>query len=257
MTLITISGNLLSFSLSVTTAAAAMAFVVGINWGGGTFGAVIAFTFGAVVTGLQGFVIGFFRSHPIIVSIAALALMTGLSVPLTHSESLSIQTSSGYHLFQSTVLGIPMEFIVFIGATATGQLLLTYTAFGRRLYMIGNSMRAAEAAGINIWKTITAGYALSGLFTALAGILLAAHYQMADMQYGAGYDYQAIAAVLVGGTSIRGGQGSIIRTLVGVMIIAIVQSVLILQGVRADWQYLIAGIIVLAVIMLNMNANKR
>lgn len=256
MTLITISGNLLSFSLSVTTAAAAMVFVAGVNWGGGIFGAMIALIFGAVVTGLQGFVIGFFRSHPIIVSIAALALMTGLSDPLTHSESFSIETSSGYHVFQSGVLGIPIEFIIFIGVVATGQLILTYTSFGRCLYMIGNSMRAAESAGINIWKTITAGYALSGLFTALAGILLGAHYQMADMQYGAGYDYQAIAAVLVGGTSIRGGQGSIIRTLAGVMVIAIVQSVLLLQGLHTEWQYLISGIIVLAVIILNMNVNK-
>lgn len=257
MTLITISGNLLSFSLGVTTAAAAMVFVAGVNWGGGIFGAVVALAFGAVVSGLQGFIIGFFRSHPIIVSIATLALMTGLSDPLTHSESFSIDAGSGHFVLQGAWLGIPIEFVIFVGVIAVGQLILTYTAFGRCLYMIGSSMRAAESAGVNIWKMITAGYVLCGLFTALAGILLGAHYQMADMQYGAGYDYQAIAAVLVGGTSIRGGQGSIVRTLAGVMVIAIVQSVLLLQGLRPEWQYLISGVIVLAVIMLNMNINRR
>jgi ribose/xylose/arabinose/galactoside ABC-type transport system permease subunit len=123
--------------------------------------------------------------------------------------------------------------------------------------MIGSSFRAAESAGINIWKTITLSYVLTGLFTALAGILLAAHYQMADMEYGHAYDYDAIAAVLVGGTPIRGGQGSIVRTLGGVMVVATVQSILLLQGWRPEWQYLITGAIVLTVIVLHMQANRR
>ena len=113
------------------------------------------------------------------------------------------------------------------------------------------------SAGVNVWATITLGYAFTGLFTALAGVLLAAHYQMADMQYGTGYDYQAIAAVLVGGTPIAGGQGSVVRTLIGVLVVAVVQSILLLQGWRPEWQYLITGVIVLAVIILHMNLHKR
>ena len=234
MSLITISGNLLSFSLGITTAASAMTFVAALNYGGLAFGLFAALSFGAIVTGLQGFAVGFFRSHPIIVSIAALALIAGLADPLTRSEAFSIEPGAGHALLKSMPFGIPVEFFIFIGVIVVGQTLLTFTAFGRCLYMIGSSFRAAESAGINIWKTITGAYVLAGLFTALAGVMLAAHYDMADMQYGGGYDYEAIAAVLVGGTSIRGGQGSIVRTLGGVVVVAVVQSILLLQGLRGN-----------------------
>jgi ribose/xylose/arabinose/galactoside ABC-type transport system permease subunit len=257
MTLITISGNLLSFSLGITVAASAMVFVAAVNFGGTAFAIAATLAFGVLLTGLQGFVIGYFRSHPIIVSIAVLALISGLSDPITGNESFSIAPDAMPHGLTGTLFGIPMEFIIFAGVIAIGQSLLSFTGFGRSLYMIGSSMRAAESAGIDICRTITVSYALTGLFTALAGILLAAHYQMADMEYGHGYDYDAIAAVLVGGTAIRGGQGSILRTLAGVMVVAVVQSILLLQGWRPEWQYLITGTIVLAVIMLHMNAGKR
>ena len=257
MTLITISGNLLSFSLGITTAASAMVFIAALNWGGAAFGLIAALGFGVLITALQGFTIGFFRSHPIIVSIAALAFIDGLSDPLTSNEAFSIAPGHVPQFLTGTLLGIPVEFLVFAAVIAVGQGLLSYTAFGRSLYMVGNSTRAADSAGVNVWATITLGYAFTGLFTALAGVLLAAHYQMADMQYGTGYDYQAIAAVLVGGTPIAGGQGSVVRTLIGVLVVAVVQSILLLQGWRPEWQYLITGVIVLAVIILHMNLHKR
>jgi ribose/xylose/arabinose/galactoside ABC-type transport system permease subunit len=128
---------------------------------------------------------------------------------------------------------------------------------GRNLYMVGNSIRAANAAGIRSWMTITGAYVLAGLFTSLSGVMLATHYDTANMLYGVGFDYSAIAAVLVGGTAIQGGQGSVVRTLAGVMIIGIVQVVLLLQGFRQEWQDLITGIIVLAVIILNTRWGRR
>ena len=86
---------------------------------------------------------------------------------------------------------------------------------------------------------------------ALAGVLLASRYSSGDMELGAGYDYSAIAAVLVGGTSIQGGAGSVVRTLLGVLVIAIIEVVLLLRGFSQQLQYLITGVIVLAVIMLH------
>ena len=86
--------------------------------------------------------------------------------------------------------------------------------------------------------------------------MLSIRYDSASMDYGVGYDYAAVAAVLVGGTLIKGGEGSIVRTLVGVMIIAIIQAVLLLRGLRQEWQYLISGLIVLAVIMLHTRGTR-
>src|SRR5262249_60566044 len=90
----------------------------------------------------------------------------------------------------------------------------------------------------------------AGMFTAPAGMMLAIRYDAASMNYGVGYEYDAIAAVLVGGTVIKGGEGSALRTLAGAIVIGVIQVVLVLQGLRSEWQYLISGLIVLGVIAL-------
>jgi ribose/xylose/arabinose/galactoside ABC-type transport system permease subunit len=125
------------------------------------------------------------------------------------------------------------------------------------MVMVGSNLRAAIAAGIDTARTITVAYMLAGAFSAVAGILLAARYGSGDMELGLGYDYTAIAAVLVGGTAIQGGSGSVVRTLIGVTVIAIIATVLLLRGFSQQWQYLITGLIVLAVIMLHTIGERR
>jgi ribose/xylose/arabinose/galactoside ABC-type transport system permease subunit len=132
-----------------------------------------------------------------------------------------------------------------------GQALLTFSAFGRRIYLVGNSVPAARAAGLNVSITLLGVYLWAGLFAAGAGLMLAAHYGRATADFGSGFDYSAIAAVLVGGTPLSGGQGSVWRTFGGILIIGVVQVLLLLHGFRQEWQYLITGIIVLAVIVIN------
>ena len=97
---------------------------------------------------------------------------------------------------------------------------------------------------------MTGVYLWAGLFAAIPGILLTARYNSGSMEYALEYDYDAIAAVLVGGNSIIGGRGSLIRTLVGVLLIGAVQNLLLLHGFRQEWQLFIIGVVVLAVIML-------
>jgi ribose/xylose/arabinose/galactoside ABC-type transport system permease subunit len=110
---------------------------------------------------------------------------------------------------------------------------------------------------VNTWRTITGAYLWAGFFASLAGIMLAVRYDAANMDYGVAYDYDAIAAVLVGGTAIGGGHGSAVRTFAGAMVIAAVQVMLLLRGLRQEWQYLAAGLIVLAVIILQARGNGR
>jgi ribose/xylose/arabinose/galactoside ABC-type transport system permease subunit len=91
---------------------------------------------------------------------------------------------------------------------------------------------------------------MAGLFTGLSGILIAARFGSGSMEFGVGYDYSAISAVLVGGTAIGGGQGSVLRTMVGVVVIAVLQSLLLLHGFEIQYQYLLIGLIVLGAILL-------
>jgi ribose/xylose/arabinose/galactoside ABC-type transport system permease subunit len=257
MTLITISGNIMSFSLGATVGATAMVFILAVNWIGFGLGLLAGLAFGAVLTGLQGFLIGWVRANPIIVSIAALALIYGAAQAFADKGTIYADPGTFPALFKGKIAGIPIEFIVFLLSAAVAQLILSATRFGRNLFMVGSSFRAAEAVGVRTWRTITGAYLWAGLFTSLSGVMLAIRYDSANMDYGVGYDYDAIAAVLVGGTAIGGGQGSALRTLAGAMVIASVQVMLLLNGLRQEWQYLAAGLIVLAVIVLHARGSGR
>ena len=258
MTFVTISGNIMSLCFGATAAASALIFVGVLQEEIGLLPAVAAsLAFGAVVAGLQGFCIGYVRANPIIVSIAGLALILGIAQLVTGGSSLYARTGGPQEILKGRIAGIPIEFILFVATALIGHALLGFTRFGRNLYMIGNSERAAEAAGIRIWRSITGAYVVAGLAAAVPGIMLGARYGLANMEYGVGYDYDAIAAVLVGGTAIHGGEGNVLRTFLGVVAIAVVQVVVLLYGFRQEWQYLITGLIVLGVIMLHTVGGDR
>ncbi|OGA51199.1 MAG: hypothetical protein A3G25_01620 [Betaproteobacteria bacterium RIFCSPLOWO2_12_FULL_63_13] len=257
MTLITISGNIMSFSLGATAGAAAMVFIVAVNIGGIGIGLIAALAVAALVSAAQGFAVGWVRANPIIVSIAAVALIYGTAEIFTRHSSIYFKPGTGIEILRGKLGGVPLEFVVLLCVTAAGQFILYLTRFGRNLYMMGSSFRAAEAAGVKTWRTVTGAYLWAGAFTGLAGVMLAIRYDGANMDYGVGYEYDAIAAVLVGGTLMKGGHGSALRTLAGAMIIAIVQAMLLLRGFRQEWQYLFTGLIVLAVILLHSSGERR
>jgi ribose/xylose/arabinose/galactoside ABC-type transport system permease subunit len=256
MTLITISGNIMSFALGALAGATAMVFILAVNWGGFAFGLAAALIFAAATNAAQGFLIGWLRANPIIVSIAALALIYGVAEAFAAHGTVYAAAGTSFGGFKGKLAGVPVEFVVFLAVTALAQFILSFTAFGRHLFLVGASFRAAEAIGIRTWRTIAGGYLWAGLFTAAAGIMLAIRYDAASMNYGIGYEYDAIAAVLVGGTVIKGGEGSALRTLAGALIIGVIQVVLVLRGLRTEWQYLIAGAIVLGVIALQTQGTR-
>ena len=257
MTLITISGNIMSFALGATVGVTAMVFILASNWLGFDFGLVVGLLFGSLLTGLQGLMIGWVRANPIIVSIAALALIYGITQAFAESGTIYADPGIFPASVKGKVGGVPIEFIMFVLSALIAQFILSFTRFGRNLFMVGSSFRAAEAVGVNTWRTITGAYLWAGFFTSLAGIMLAVRYDAANMDYGVAYDYDAIAAVLVGGTAIGGGHGSAVRTFAGAMVIAAVQVMLLLRGLRQEWQYLAAGLIVLAVIILQARGSGR
>ena len=257
MTLITISGNIMSFALGATVGVTAMVFILAANWLGFGLGLVVGLLFGSLLTGVQGLLIGWVRANPIIVSIAALALIYGVTQAFAEKGTIYAGPGTVPAGVKGKIVGVPIEFIVFLLSAAIAQFILSATRFGRNLFMVGSSFRAAEAIGVHTWRTITGAYLWAGFFTSLAGIMLAVRYDSANMDYGVAYDYDAIAAVLVGGTAIGGGHGSAIRTFAGAMVIAAVQVMLLLKGLRQEWQYLAAGLIVLAVIVLQARGSGR
>jgi ribose/xylose/arabinose/galactoside ABC-type transport system permease subunit len=255
MTLITLSGNVMSFSLAATTTATTVVFVFAANVFGLAIALGLALAFGACVSGLQGLAIGWLRANPIIISIAALSLINGVFQAIVGGTTIYPAAGAGLAILKGMgILGLPFEFVAFLVLLAVAQGLLSFTIFGRNILLVGDSLAAAEAAGIASWRTIAGAYLWAGLFAAVSAILLAARFAEGNMVFAQGYDYGAIAAVLVGGTAIQGGRGSALRTLAGILFIAVVQALLLLHGLSLQWQYFNLGIIVLVVIMLHSSA---
>jgi ribose/xylose/arabinose/galactoside ABC-type transport system permease subunit len=255
MTFITLSGNIMSFALGVTLSSSGIVFIAALPLG--LPGALlVAFAYGAAITGLQGAVIGYFRANPIIVSMAALALITGGATLITQGQGVYPQGEAAAAL-KERILGVPMPLAAFIFTVVVAQIVLSFTRFGRHLYMVGSNWRAALAAGQEPARIVLGAYVAAGLCTAFAGILMAARYSSGDLELGIGYDYSAISAVLVGGTAISGGEGSALRSLIGAFIIAICQVLLLLHGFSTQIQYLAIGVIVLVVIMLQTLADAQ
>jgi ribose/xylose/arabinose/galactoside ABC-type transport system permease subunit len=255
MTFITLTGNIMSLALGATVSASTLIFLACLS-----FGIVPAFLttllFGIVVTGLQGFLVGHFRANPILVSVAALSLLLGAAAFATGGHRI-YPSGAGLEIFKARFAGIPVNAWCFFATVAVGQFILSWTRIGRTMAMVGSNARAAAAAGIATTSAVTVAYVIGGACAAVSGVLLAARYGSGDMEVGTGYDYTAIAAVLVGGTAIAGGSGSTVRTLAGVFVIAVIEVVLLLRGYSEQLQYLITGLIVLCVIMLHTLGERR
>lgn len=257
MTFITISGNVMSFSLGATAACSAMVFVVTLNAAGYAAAVVAAIAAGAAIAGLQGVLIGTIRANPIIVSIAANILIYGMAQWVTNNVTVHVSEDALASLPKGKALGIPVEFWFCAGVFVIGQLVLSFTVFGRNLFYLGSGQRAAEALGLPTIRSTIGAYAWAGGFSAVAGILLASRFNQANMEFAFGYDYDAIAAVLVGGTAIQGGSGSLARTFAGVAAISIIQVVLLLHGFREEWRLFLTGLLVLGVVLLYSSPKQR
>lgn len=255
MTFITLSGNLMSFSLGATMSATTLVFVACFPLGLAP-AMLIACLFGSIVSILQGWVVGYFGANPIIVSLAAFAFIDGIATLLTGGHGVyparNIATGLTTHIGP-----LPAPLVMFLGVALLGQFVLSRTELGRNLYLVGSNRRAARAAGLETYHTAMAAYGVAGLCAAASAILIAARYSSGDMEFGAGYDYQAISAVLVGGTAIQGGQGSVTRTVAGTLLIAAVQGVLLLRGFSTQTQHLLIGLIVLGAILLQSRGGTR
>jgi ribose/xylose/arabinose/galactoside ABC-type transport system permease subunit len=153
--------------------------------------------------------------------------------------------------------GVPVPAIIFLTLVAVGALVLRFTPFGRYVYAIGSNEEAARLSGVNVGLNKTAVYALSGLLSGVAGILYASQLAVGPPIAGEGYELDAIAAVVVGGTSLFGGEGGMAGTLLGAFIIGSMANILNLTGVSPFVQRLAKGLLIIAAVMIQARSRKR
>jgi ribose/xylose/arabinose/galactoside ABC-type transport system permease subunit len=248
LTLVVIGGTTVSLAISQTAAISAMVFLATQSWGL-VPALIVTVLVGALVTGLQGAMVGYGGANPVVLTIAASFAITGVATWLTDGISVA-PSGKGFEVLNSTPAGLALSVYVLVALAVTLQLVLTRTSFGRTLYLTGENRTAAHAAGLRVGRTITVAWLGAGALFAVAASFSGAFNTSANINLGGTLTFDAIAAVLAGGTPIAGGRGSALRTLAGVLLIATVSDLLLLRGYETGTQIMVKGLIVLLVIVL-------
>ncbi|GEP35138.1 sugar ABC transporter permease [Nocardioides szechwanensis] len=248
LTLMVIVGTSVSLAVSQTASVCAMVFLATQSWGlvGALVAAVAA---GAAATAIQGMVVGYGEANPIVLTIAASFALTGIATWATGGLSVAPSGKDYVHL-NATPAGIALSVYVLVGLTVVVELALRHTTWGRTLYLTGENRVAARAAGLPVGRTITLAWLGAGGLIAVAAAFSGAFNTTANVNTGGTLTFDAIAAVLAGGTAITGGSGSAVRTLIGAVLIAAVADILLLRGYSTGVQIAVKGLIVLLVVVV-------
>ena len=219
---------------------------------------VVGLFTGAIVGAVNGAIVAFVGVTPFIVTLGMLGVARGAVLVIKHGDSVR-EISKGFIAFgNGSVFGISVPVIVLAIIAIESYLILGRSIFGRRVFAIGGNERAAALSGINTRLVKFMTYVLSGLFSAITGILFVARFQSAQADAGKGMELDAIAAAVIGGTSLMGGEGSVAGVLLGAIIMGVIRNGLVLMQVSSYWQELIIGtIIVLAAILDVIRSRKR
>ena len=206
---------------------------------------------GLLMGAFNGFIITKSKIAPFIVTLGTMTIGRGLALILSDGRPVSNLSDSFNYLGSGTVLGIPILILIFILVFAVCSIILSKTVLGRYIYAIGGNEQAARASGINIDRVKLSVYSISGLLAGLAGILLASRITTGQPNAGAGFELDAIAAVVIGGTSTAGGRGTMVGTLIGVLLIGVINNGLDLLNVTSYYQQIVMGIIIIGAVVLD------
>ena len=205
---------------------------------------------GAAVGAINGAIVSYVGVTPFIVTLGMLSMARGAVYVITRGETITKISKSFVRVGLMNVGGVSMPVIVLIVVALISHVVLTWTVFGRRLYAIGGNEEATKLSGINTRRVKFYAYVISGLFSAITGILYIARFNSAQAYPSAGLELDAIAAAVIGGTSLMGGEGTVIGVLIGATIMGVIRNGLVLLKVSPYWQELVIGaIIVLAAIL--------
>ena len=205
---------------------------------------------GLTLGALNGIIVVLTKVPPFIVTLGTMTIGRGVALILSKGRPISDLNESLNFLGNGDLFGFPIPILFLVLSYATCHILLTKTIFGRYVKAIGGNEMASYVAGVRVNRIKLYVYMISGLFAALAGILLTARINTGQPNAGLGFELDAIAAVIIGGTSTRGGKGTITGTLLGVLFIGVINNGLDLINVSAYWQQVImGGIIILAVVL--------
>lgn len=252
MTFVILTGGI-DLSVGSILAASAMVAVIASKipeWG--IVGVPLAILMGLALGLLNGALIAFFNLPPFIVTLGSLTAVRGFARLLGEDKTVFNPQLPFAFIGNGNLFGVPWLVIIAFAVVLVSWFVLRRTVLGVRIYAVGGNPDAARLSGIKVWVVLLFVYGVSGALAGLGGAMSAARLYAANgLQLGQSYELDAIAAVILGGTSFVGGIGSIWGTLIGALIIAVLSNGLILTGVSDIWQFIIKGFVIIGAVALD------
>jgi ribose transport system permease protein len=255
MTFVILTGGIdLSVGSTFAFTGAIAAYLVG-NGTPAIVALMAALAVGTLIGTANGLFISKGKLQPFIVTLATMTLLRGATLVFTDGRPISTGFEGNAEAFleigAGSLLGIPNPIIIMTIVFAAGYYLLAHTTLGRYVYAMGGNEEATKLSGVNTHRTKLFVYGISGFFAALAGVIITARLASAQPTAGTGYELDAIAAVVLGGTSLAGGVGHIGGTIIGALIIGILSNALNLLDVSSYYQQLAKGLVILIAVLLD------
>ena len=257
MTFVVITGGIdLSVgSLVALTACVAMTVIDRRGWD--YVGILVGILVGGLGGAVNGALIAWARVPPFICTLAGLTVYRGLALIITKGVPIIKFEGSFRFIGQGVVGGIPVPIVLMAVVVVAMQVVLRRTAFGAHVYAVGGNEEASRLAGLEVARIKFSSYVLCGLLTGLAGMVLMARLSSAQPAVGEGFELDAIAAVVLGGTSLMGGRGSVWSTLVGALVIGVLNNGMNLMGVHTHYQLVAKGVIIVLAVLLDAYLKKQ
>lgn len=214
---------------------------------------------GLLIGACNGFLVGFVRLNALIVTLAMLSLLQGVTLFYSGGSNVNVADAetSWFSIFgRGDLLGAPAPVWIFLGIAAVASFVLLKTNFGRSIYAVGGNETGSFFSGIETRWVVFAAYLLSGLATALAAVLMGSRVMGAQNTIGQGYELTVLAGIILGGTSLMGGSGTIWRTVVGIAMLGFVQNGLLLLGFPYYVQWLVIWVVIIMAVWIDLAAKR-
>ncbi|WP_082574742.1 ABC transporter permease [Arthrobacter sp. Soil763] len=214
---------------------------------------------GALMGLINGLNVSVLKLPPFIATLAMMLIAQGLALVLSGVRPIYFSKVKGFKdiALGQLIPGLPNAVLILLLTGVAAYLVLGKTLLGRYIFAIGSNEEATKISGVNTGKWKILVYTVAGIFTGVAGVVIAARLDSAQPQLGSGYELQAIAAVIIGGTSLLGGRGSVLGTLIGALIMSVLINGLRIMSVQTEWQTVVVGIVILVAVFTDSLRRRR
>lgn len=217
------------------------------------FAVIVTLVIGVLIGVTNGLMIAYVRLPAFIMTLGSMYMVRGITLYITNSTQVNVKGVPVFnYIGQGFLFGIPFPVFIFVIVGVIAIIFLSKTGKGRQIYAVGSNVDSARLSGVKVEKTLILAYVLSSLCVALAGIVYLARLTAAQPTAGEGYEMESIAAVVVGGTSQAGGEGGVLGTLIGAVIIAVIRNGLVIIGVGSYFTKIVVGLIIVLAVTLDV-----